>query len=463
MTARRFLTVSALSLSIVGALPATLAFAQQAAGEMAVPAVDNSKFNFVGEVNANALNVRSGPGDNYYPTKKLAKGDRVTVVGIKYDWLKITPPEGSFCYVAKAFVSQKEDGSVGVVDKNDLNVRAGSDLTDAKYTVQTKLDAGTEVKILGEKEEYFKIAPPKGVFLYVNKEFISAVEQLAENNPSVTEAAAAAAENEGPVVSEPVKPQAETAAHPDVDAQGAEEGVVATQTPTAAAPTTQQVEKSAEAPSTQPAATPSATARFDKIEADFLTFTKVKIEEQPLDAAIEEYTSLAGDNKLPESMRRVAQARLETLKVRKEALTHLTAVRDMERQMVERNQALASEQQELNERIKQHAVTFYTAVGTLRPSSLQTGPKTLYRLTDPANGKTVVYINSDDTKLARMIGQFIGVKGTITEDTAKRLKYITPTDVAAVETSALNSGNVVAEIMPPSILATSGTASTGNQ
>ena len=40
-------------------------------------------------VNADAVVVRSGPGENYYPTMKLDKGAKVTVVGHKFGWLKV--------------------------------------------------------------------------------------------------------------------------------------------------------------------------------------------------------------------------------------------------------------------------------------------------------------------------------------------------------------------------------------
>src|SRR5207248_3438513 len=129
-------------------------------------------------INSNAVYVRSGPGDNYYPTMKLDKGVAVTVVGIKFDWLKVSPPEGSFSYVAKAYVEKRGDGSVGRVTKPDLNVRAGSDLNAMKTTVQSKLDAGQDVQIVGEQDEYFKVKPPEGAFLYVSKQFVDPVKPL---------------------------------------------------------------------------------------------------------------------------------------------------------------------------------------------------------------------------------------------------------------------------------------------
>ena len=117
--------------------------------ERVVPQVENAKHQFLGEINDNAVFVRSGPSNNFYATQRLSKGTRVTVVGIKYDWLKILPPEGSFSYVPQAYVTRRGDGKVGRVNQT-ANVRAGSALNAVKTTVQLEMDQGQDVTILGE-------------------------------------------------------------------------------------------------------------------------------------------------------------------------------------------------------------------------------------------------------------------------------------------------------------------------
>src|SRR5207237_5115745 len=101
------------------------------------------------------------------------------VVGIKFEWLKIVPPEGSFCYVAKAYVEKRGDGSVGRVN-TQLNVRVGSALNAMKTKISAKLDPGADVAIIGDQDEYFKIKPPKDVFLFVNKQFVEPVKQVVQ-------------------------------------------------------------------------------------------------------------------------------------------------------------------------------------------------------------------------------------------------------------------------------------------
>src|SRR5579862_1996100 len=110
MTVRRFAQAAFISLTLVGiSFNSRPLFAQDAPQ----PDVENSKYQITGMVNSTAF-IRSAPSDTSYPTLKLDKGAEVTVVGERFNWLKIVPPEGSFCYVAKAYVNRAGNGSVGV-------------------------------------------------------------------------------------------------------------------------------------------------------------------------------------------------------------------------------------------------------------------------------------------------------------------------------------------------------------
>src|SRR4051812_28742496 len=171
--ARSFTLGSLIFASISLSAPAFAAPADEGQATASPVEVENAKNSFPGIVNSNAVYVRCGPAESYYPTLKLDKGARVTVVGMKLDWLKIVPPEGSFCYISKAFVDRTGDGTSGKVNKDSVNVRAGSALNSLKVVPLTQLSVGMEVKILGEQDEYFKIAPPEGkAFVYINKQFV---------------------------------------------------------------------------------------------------------------------------------------------------------------------------------------------------------------------------------------------------------------------------------------------------
>src|SRR5438067_5123467 len=132
---RRFL-ITALSLTTVLTLAAPFR-ASRARAQDIPDEIATAKNAAVAEINSDNVYVRSGGSDNYYPTMKLNKNAQVTVVGAKFDWLKIVPPQGSFSYIAKAFVDKQPDGT-GTVNRDDVNVRAGSELNALKTTVQGK-------------------------------------------------------------------------------------------------------------------------------------------------------------------------------------------------------------------------------------------------------------------------------------------------------------------------------------
>jgi uncharacterized protein YgiM (DUF1202 family) len=449
--ARRFLlprltvlgAAAAVSLSILSThltLPAT------ALAQVVPPPVENSRNSAECVVNTDNIYVRSGAGDNYYPTMKLAKGTKVTVIGEKFDWLKIAPPAGSFSYVGKHFIEKTAEG-VGRVNRENVNVRAGSELTSIKTTVQAQLSPGAEVKILDEVEEYYKITPPADAAVYVKKDFVDVVRvvpQVASNTAGAPEPRTADAT---PV---PTNPIADTATTPD-----------ATIATTPIATTDAQLgQKSptAGAPATQPAPTATAEVKFDKLEAEFETVSAKPIEQQPVAEMLKGYETLVKDPQLPESMRRVADYRAQILKARAEARDQFVAMQKQQEETKKKIQAYKSEQEEIAQQIQKTEVKIYTAVGTLRTSSIQQGNGMLYRLTDPQNGRTVCYLRSaDDGKYQGMMGQFIGVKGEVSTDPALGLKVVSATDVAPVDPNQLFRG-VGSQIVPPSLLPQGGIA-----
>src|SRR3954470_1384414 len=197
MFAARGILKAAASLSLaiasMGLFSTTLVRAQQtnstsapptpaAQADSSQPEVGNSKYQFAGVINSSAVFIRSGPSDNDYATLKLDKGAEVTVVGIRFEWLKIVPPEGSFCYVAKAYVNRAGNGTIGQVSST-LNVRVGSSLNPLKTKVAAKLEPGERVEITGEQDEYFKIKTPQNVYIYINKQFVDPVRPLKADKP----------------------------------------------------------------------------------------------------------------------------------------------------------------------------------------------------------------------------------------------------------------------------------------
>ena len=457
MAARRFLFLTPLLMTAPMAL--LLASPTTARAED-TPDVPNAKFNFIGETTGGVF-VRSGPSDNYYPTTKLEKGTQVKVVGIKYQWLKIEPPEGSFSYVGKAFVDRHGDGKAGRVN-NPANVRAGSALNQMKTTIQSKLDPGADVKILGEEDEYYKIEPPAGAYLFINQQYVRMIRPVGEiaarpadagagTSPDAGSPPLAATTNGTTPAQNPATTELEATnrqaagAIVDTATGGTGNGAGTATRPTDAA--------TAAVPAASPQGS-SAEGKFEKLESEFAEASQKSVIDQPLSDLLTRYQLFTNEEGLPESLKRVADARIAALKVRQEAKDQFLATRKTQQEMQQRSQALLAEREELEERIKETQVDYYTAVGTLRPSSLQSGPRgtTLYRLTDPQTGRTLVYVRAADPRqLGTLLNQFVGVKGEMHKDPLLRLNVIQPTETKAVDESRLGT-SVAASVMPPSLL-----------
>ncbi len=138
---------------------------------------------YIAEINADDVYIRSGPGTNYYFCGKLNTGDRVRVVGTKFSWSQIVPPEGSFSWISKQYVeADAADKATGTVTGDAVRVYAGSDAVEPMHstTMQLKLNKGDKVKLLGEeKDNYYKIAPPQGAYLWVSTKHTNPVGSIA--------------------------------------------------------------------------------------------------------------------------------------------------------------------------------------------------------------------------------------------------------------------------------------------
>ncbi|MBV8781260.1 MAG: hypothetical protein JO353_07670, partial [Phycisphaerae bacterium] len=404
-----------------------------------------------GEVNANDVFVHSGPSENDYATMKLEHGTKVTVVGIRFDWLKVLPPEGSFCYVAKVFTERRGDGTVGRVT-NALNVHVGSALNSLKVKIACRLEPNTDVQIVGEQDEYFKIKPPAGVYVYINKQYVTPVRAVAVKTGDQGETSVS------PIAPTPPPTPSNT---PENGANPTDQASTTTTQPTqmtGALPTTQQSgNQTALAPTTQPDAA-SAQADFDKLETDFAADIAKPLDQQHPAELAAGYDKVAKSGLLPDSLRKVAEYKATALKAHADDQKEFVAVKKRQDETKARMASLQAERAELEVRVKQTEVKSYAAVGTLRPSSLQQGPQMLYRLTDPNTGRTVLYIRSNDPKIGSIVNQFVGVQGAIVDDPVLSLRVIDPTTIDPVEQSKLYT-SVMAQIVPPSLLP-SGQAST---
>jgi hypothetical protein len=153
-----------------------------------VPAVETPTGPHVAEATGDDVYIRSGAGTNFYKCGKLYRGDRVQVVSVQQDWSCIVPPPGCFSWVPMQYVSINLDNpTIGIITGDNVRTYAGSDYVEPMYSTseQVRLFRGDNVKLLGEeKDDYYKIAPPKGAFLWVSRQFLKPVQTIAGGLPA---------------------------------------------------------------------------------------------------------------------------------------------------------------------------------------------------------------------------------------------------------------------------------------
>ena len=195
-----FVLVCLISLTSVGLAQETAALPQESVSSTGAEG-NGPSFPYVAEITEDNVNIRSGPGTNYYHCGKLNTGDKVKVVASKYSWSHIVPPEGSFSWISKQYVSiDQNNPRIGVVTGNAVRVYAGSDLLKPMHstTVQLELNNGDKVELMGEEMDgYYKIAPPTGAYLWVLTQYTKPVGNVGKVEVTVTpKTAAPKTENE---------------------------------------------------------------------------------------------------------------------------------------------------------------------------------------------------------------------------------------------------------------------------
>jgi len=134
------------------------------------------QFPYRGVINADDVYVRSGPGQDYYPTEKLKKGEIVEVY--RHDpggWYAVRPPASSFSWVSAKYVRETGDGLLEVT-MDGVVARVGSTLNQARDVWQVKLRKGELLEMLdpgpGESGAWYRVAPPSGEFRWVYGRYV---------------------------------------------------------------------------------------------------------------------------------------------------------------------------------------------------------------------------------------------------------------------------------------------------
>jgi hypothetical protein len=128
-------------------------------------------------VTADMVHLRTRPDANSIPAVQVAAGTVLEAVERDpYDWYRVLPPPGVFSFVAAEFIERRSPTEgVVAVRSGTLRVRVGSAVQNVdpeQSEVQTRLERGAKVEIIGEQDGWLRIAPPPGVFVYVGGQYV---------------------------------------------------------------------------------------------------------------------------------------------------------------------------------------------------------------------------------------------------------------------------------------------------
>jgi hypothetical protein len=146
----------------------------------AAPPTNPRTFPYKAYVTANDVYVRSGPGENYYPTEKVKAGTEVEVY--RHDpggWYAIRPLPDSFTWVSGRYLKPGTDGLAEVVG-DAVAARVGSQFSDIRDVHQVRLDRGEIVELRGTKQvgtgpgavTWYRISPPSGEFRWISGKYV---------------------------------------------------------------------------------------------------------------------------------------------------------------------------------------------------------------------------------------------------------------------------------------------------
>ncbi len=422
------------------------AFWPQAAGA--------SDFPYWGIVTADAVDVHSGAGDSYYVAGQLRHGAVVQVHSHFHRWFKVTPPEGVFSYVKKAFINRQGDVAAGVVTRDRVVVKTaavGDGPPGASYRQQRFMRRGEQVQIVAKRGDYYRIVPPADTYVFLPPGSVSpaTAEQIA--------AAGVATDPQvmiGPVIEQiPVKigavdtqviqvvadqPQvveavAEPAEVPEqaaaavmavsIDAVAKESKVETTviELPEATRPAT--------ADQAKPALILAASPEVQAVEIRLAAVSQRPLSEQPVSELLATYEALNHDTRLSRGDRRIVRTRLVVLRRRAQLAQTLHGIETF-RQQLKQWPASSADTFE-----KQNADT-YAAVGRLVSSIVYNGERlpVLYRVVEPTSSRTLAYVRpGSKTQVARCLGKLVGVVGHARFDSALKLLVVEAERVDTLE------------------------------
>ncbi len=347
------------------------------------------EFPYKAVITGDHVNVRSGPDTMYYKVARLMKGNAVTVVSEEYDWCKIVPPAGSFSWVEKEYVRKASD-DVAKVTASRVSVRAGSLLDESKNTaVQVLLGQGAELKVIGEKGNWYKVQPPKGAYVWVSSRFVAAVK----------------------VGAKPVKADGDATIKPAVVKKAA------TTQPRKAA-TTQPIKiKTAKRKTKTTAAFGEHADTLGKLDEMLKAEVKKPLSQQRWDELRKGYQAIAVQKQNIRAAR-YAKYRLAVIKFQADNQAGLMELRSLRSAFEAQTSATEQVLIKLKTETLEQEPKIWQGSGVLKVSNVFQGrgmPKR-YRLVDVVSNRTTAYVElpkNSDIMIERYLGGHVAVSGNV--------------------------------------------------
>ena len=176
-------------LRAVGACAVWLAVSSGTAATDSAVVDDAAELPVNVQVAAEHTYLRSGPGDDFYPTERLVQGAVVEVWAIDEGGrCAVRPVTGSFSWVRASDVAREPvEAASGVVVTDGAVARVGSQLNDLRHVTQVALEAGERVRIIEavtvpsgrHAGDWLRIDPPSGEFRWARGEDLALPAALA--------------------------------------------------------------------------------------------------------------------------------------------------------------------------------------------------------------------------------------------------------------------------------------------
>lgn len=388
-------------------------------------AVASAQERFTGQLTGTNVNVRSWSGDTAYAVTRLSTPARVVVVGKVDDWYKIEPPANTFSVIRKGDVTLATDGKSGVVSADHVWVRAGGeyferDKYDQYWSLQTQLKSGDKVTVVGQGQDYYKIAPPPGAVFFIAAKYVQPVAGGATVESTTVEPANPTA---GGTVTVEVEHLATATLPADPTADVTPPVDSTTQAVVETIPTSMDKLK-------------AAVEQFKAIEALLGQEIAKPLDQRDMGKVMARYEAF--DNLDNASLKAAQAARVQWIKGEMARMEELKSIQDeiAKVRQAQREAEIAREKIRVESPTTQ-PITRYAADGILMPSDIYTGtaasPKR-WLVRDRYNNMIVAYVQKGaDVKLELYEGKHVGIFGPSRYDRDMGLYVVTAEQVKLLD------------------------------